>query len=80
MDLDRDGQWCEAGEDATASPIEYTVSANAFPRAIIAIPMRVCDDGRWNGACYEAGDNAPADVTRDDCSRCGYGQALIQVR
>jgi hypothetical protein len=80
VDLDHDGNWCEAGEDGSSGTIPFVIDSSMRPGNQIALPVRVCDDGRWNGRCYQAEDGAPGAYTQADCSACGYGQALIVVQ
>ena len=80
VDLDRDGTWCEDGEDGLNQTVALTIADDYEHGNAIAIPIRVCDDGRWNGKCYEAGDGAPAEVTQEDCSRCAYADAIIEIK
>ena len=60
-------------------PVEFVPRAGMGEGDIIGVPVRVCDDGRWNGKCYHNGDGAPGHLTRADCSECGYGTASLQV-
>ena len=78
-DIDLDNIWCEAGEDATAGPISFVPNAGMEVGDRIAIPIRACDDGRWNGKCYQPGDGGPAHLTRDDCTDCAYGSVGLEL-
>ena len=53
VDIDRDGNWCEDGEDGLINAVSFTVADDYKDGSTIAVPVRVCDDGRWNGKCYE---------------------------
>ncbi|MEE2758177.1 MAG: PKD domain-containing protein, partial [Myxococcota bacterium] len=90
FDTNFNNRWCEAGEiqylwpDGAAEPthndpVEFVPRAGMGEGDIIGVPVRVCDDGRWNGKCYQNGDGAPGHLTRGDCSECGYGTASLQV-
>ena len=48
-------------------------------RAIASPPIRVCDDGRWNGKCYQPGDGGPVNLTRADCTSCAFGSVAVVV-
>ena len=80
VDIDHDGVWCEAGEGGANVTIPFVIDSSMRPGNRIVVPIRVCDDGRWNGRCYEAADSAPPAYTQADCSACGYGQAIIVVQ
>ena len=45
----------------------------------IGIPIRACDDGRWNGKCYQPGDGGPPHLTRADCTDCAYGSVGLEL-
>ena len=90
FDTNFNNRWCEAGEiqylwpDGAAAPshndpVAFVPRAGMGEGDIIGVPVRVCDDGRWNGKCYQPGDGGPGHLTRADCSECGYGTASIQV-
>jgi hypothetical protein len=91
FDLNFNNRWCEAGEvqynfpTGNAQPnvnfrsITFTPREDMAEGDIIGVPVRVCDDGRWNGKCYHNGQGAPGNVTRGDCTECGYGTAPISV-
>jgi hypothetical protein len=72
VDTNLDGDYLDAGEDATESPVSMILGAGVALGDRVAVPIRVCDDGQWNGECYDG-------VTRPDCSLCAYGSASIQV-
>jgi hypothetical protein len=72
VDTNLDGDYTDAGEDAFDGPVWMRLGANVAVGDRVAVPIRVCDDGQWNGECYDG-------VTRPDCSLCAYGSASILV-
>jgi hypothetical protein len=78
-DLDLDDNWCEAGENATVFPLTFVPRQNMAEGDRIGIPIRACDDGRWNGKCYQPGDGGPPELTRGDCTECAYGSVGLSV-
>ncbi len=78
-DIDLDDNWCEAGEDATNGPISFIPQAGMQVGDKIAIPIRACDEGRWNGKCYQPGDGGPAHLTHADCSDCAFGSVGLEL-
>ena len=89
FDINFNGNWCENGEvqyewhngaaPRINEPVEFVPRQGMGEGDIIGVPVRVCDDGRWNGKCYQPGDGGPGHLTRGDCSECAYGTASIQV-
>jgi streptogramin lyase len=57
----------------------FTPGDNLDEGVIVGIPVRACDDGRWNGKCYQPGDGGPGNLTRGDCSECSYGTLSVSV-
>ena len=72
FDLNLDGDYDDAGEDGTLGPVTFIPRAGMAVGDRIAVPVRACDDGQWNGECYDG-------VTRPDCSECAYGAASVIV-
>ena len=74
FDLNLDGDYTDPGEDGTNGPVTFIPNENMEFREgeLFAVPMRVCDDGQWNGECYDG-------VTRADCSECTFGSASVQI-
>jgi hypothetical protein len=72
VDTNLDGDYNDAGEDAFDGPVWMRLGANVAVGDRVAVPIRVCDDGQWNGECYDG-------VTRPDCSLCAYGSASILI-
>jgi MYXO-CTERM domain-containing protein len=74
FDLNIDGDFDDAGEDGTNGQVTFIPNENMdFQEGeLFALPMRVCDDGQWNGECYDG-------VDRPDCTDCAYGSAAIQI-
>ena len=70
FDLNFNNQWCERGEvqyywqqgqpqpHTNFRSITFTPREDMAEGDIIGVPVRVCDDGRWNGKCYHNGDGA----------------------
>ena len=72
VDTNLDGDYDDAGENAFDAPVWMRLGVNVAVGDRVAVPIRVCDDGQWNGECYDG-------VTRADCSQCAYGSASILV-
>ena len=70
IDLNFDGEYT-ADENAIAGPVRLTLRENMAVGDLIAVPIRVCDDGQWNGECFDGPDQ--------DCSMCAYGSAAIEL-
>lgn len=80
-DLNFDGDFDDAGEDGLNQQVRLTLRDGMAVGDLVALPIRACDDGQWNGECYEADDfpNAPADYRKASCSECAYGSAAIEI-
>lgn len=65
-DLDQDGEFEAESPQAEYTPPEGLVEGNR-----VAVPIIACDDGQWNGECYDAGG--------EDCSACTTGTATVRV-
>ncbi len=72
FDLNLDGDFDDAGEDGALGPVTFIPRAGQAAGDRIAVPIRACDDGQWNGECYDG-------VTRADCSECAFGAASVLV-
>ncbi len=72
FDLNLDGDFNDAGEDGTLSTVTLRLREGMAAGDILSVPMRVCDDGQWNGKCYDG-------VTRPDCSECAFGSAPVEL-
>ena len=72
FDLNQDGDFDDAGEDGTLNPVSLTLREGQGEGDVLAVPMRVCDDGQWNGKCYDG-------VQRADCSECSFGSAPVTL-
>ena len=70
FDLNLDGDFDDEGEDGLNGTVRMTLREGQGEGDVLAVPMRVCDDGQWNGKCYDG-------VQRADCSECSYGSAPI---
>ena len=79
VDLNLDGDYDDDGEDAFLEPVIFVPRPGQALGDRVAVPIRACDDGRWNGECYERGDGAPNRYTFDDCSICAYGTVSVEV-
>jgi len=71
MDLNFDGLFTE-DEDAMENPARLTLREGMAIGDLIAVPIRACDDGQWNGECFDG-------IDADDCSLCAYGSAAIML-
>ncbi len=72
FDLDLDGQYeLDEGEDGTDSTVVMDLREGLAEGDLIAVPMMVCDDGQWNGKCYDSPER--------DCSECAFGSAPVQL-
>jgi hypothetical protein len=67
-DLDLDGVY-----EAESALVEYTAPPGVIEGNRIAVPIIVCDDGQWNGECYDDLENGL------DCSLCTTGVATVNV-
>ncbi len=72
FDLNLDGDFDDAGEDGALGPVTFVPRPGQAAGDRIAVPIRACDDGQWNGECYDG-------VTRADCSECAFGTASVIV-
>ena len=72
FDLNLDGDFTDPGEDGTNGPVTFIPRAGMALGDRIAVPIRACDDGQWNGECYDG-------RTRPDCSECAFGAASVTV-
>ncbi len=70
FDLNLDGDYDDEGEDGTNNTVLMPLREGQGEGDVLAVPMRVCDDGQWNGRCYDG-------VQRADCSECSFGSAPI---
>ena len=67
-DVDQDGAFEVEAPQAEYTPPEGLVEGNR-----VAVPVIACDDGQWNGECYDddGGDR--------DCSTCATAVATVMV-
>ena len=72
FDLNLDGDFDDEGEDGTDGTVLMNLREGQGEGDVLAVPMRVCDDGQWNGKCYDG-------IQRADCSECSFGSAPIQL-
>ena len=72
FDLNLDGDFDDPGEDGTNGPVLMTLRDGQGEGDLVSVPMRVCDDGQWNGKCYDG-------VERADCSECSFGSAPVEL-
>ncbi|MCA9540763.1 MAG: hypothetical protein KC620_17810, partial [Myxococcales bacterium] len=72
FDLNLDGDYDDAGEDGALGTVTFIPRPGMVIGDRIAVPVRACDDGQWNGECYDG-------VTRADCSECAFGAAYVLV-
>lgn len=81
FDLNFDGDFDDDGEEATNGTVRFIPRAGMAVGDRIAVPIRACDDGQWNGECYDAArfPNVPADFRQADCSECAFGSAAVEV-
>ncbi len=71
FDLNFDGDFDDAGEDGMDGPVQLLLTDEIVIGDLVAVPMRVCDDGQWNGECYDSAEQ--------DCSLCAYGSAAVRI-
>ncbi len=71
FDLNFDGDFDDEGEDGMDGPVQLLLTDQIVIGDLVAVPMRVCDDGQWNGECYDSAEQ--------DCSLCAYGSAAVRI-
>ncbi len=71
MDLNFDGLFTE-DENVLETPARLILQEGMAIGDLIAVPIRACDDGQWNGECFDG-------IDADDCSLCAYGSAVIML-
>ncbi len=72
FDTNLDGDFDDVGENGTDRLVDFVIGQNTLPNDLLAVPIRVCDDGQWTDSCIDGLDQA-------DCSICSYGSATIRV-
>ncbi len=71
FDLNFDGDFNDQGEQGLNGPVRVLLPEDLELGDLIAIPIRVCDDGQWSNLCTDG-------IEQADCSLCSFGQAIIE--
>ncbi len=71
VDLNQNGEY-EESENAMGGPLSVVIAEGMALGDRIALPIRACDDGQWNGECVDG-------IDAEDCSSCAYGSAAIEL-
>ena len=72
FDLNFDGDFDDIGEEGLNNDVSFQIGANVKVGDILAVPIRVCDDGQWTDLCIDG-------IDKIDCSICSYGSAKIEI-
>ena len=72
FDLNFNGEFNDPGEQGLNGPVRVLLPEDVELGDLIAIPIRVCDDGQWSDQCTDG-------IERIDCSLCAYSQAIIEL-